>query len=76
MVSFSNWPFLVKKDTSLFASKAEQVSRLNVQIKDGLTEIQNDAEEIQMALRTMQAPSKPKKSSLGGNGVVHTTQEH
>jgi hypothetical protein len=30
---------IVKRDTSLFASKAEQVSHLNVQIKDGLTEI-------------------------------------
>ena len=60
----------------MFASKADQVSRLNVQIKDGLTEIQSDAEEIQLALRAMQVPAKATKSKLGGNGVVHTTQEH
>ena len=41
----------VNKDTSLFASKAEQVSHLHIQIKDGLTEIQADTEEIQEAAR-------------------------
>lgn len=65
----------MKRDTSLFASKAEQVSCLNVQIKDGLTEIQNDTEEIQAAVKSMQTGGR-KKSNLGGNGVVQSSVEH
>lgn len=40
---------IVNKDSSLFASKEDQVSQLNIQIKDALTEIQVDQEEIQVA---------------------------
>ena len=43
----------VNKDSSLFASREDQVSQLNIQIKDALTEIQVDQEEIQVAAQQM-----------------------
>ena len=43
----------VQKDKSLFASKEDQVSQLNIQIKDALTEISVDEEELQKASQHM-----------------------
>jgi len=37
----------LQKDTSLFASKADKVSHLNVKIKDDITEIQIHIEDIE-----------------------------
>ena len=43
----------MQKDISLFASKDEQISRINVLIRDGLNEIQACSEEISAASDNM-----------------------
>ena len=43
----------MQKDISLFASKDDQISHINIAIKDGLTEIQFESEEIKAASQEM-----------------------
>ena len=40
---------VVQKDKSLFASREDQVSQLNIKIKDALTEVQFEQEDIEAA---------------------------
>lgn len=58
----------VNKDSSLFASREDQVSQLNIQIKDALTEIQVDQEEIQVAAQQMgrKSTAQHKKTVQAG----------
>ena len=58
----------MQKDVSLFASKDDQISHINIAIKDGLTEIQFESEEIKQASQEMPRGTTPshKKAIQAG----------
>jgi hypothetical protein len=37
----------VNQDTAVYSNKADEISSLNIQIKDAITEVQVDTEEIE-----------------------------
>lgn len=56
----------LQRDQSLFASKADRVSQLNVTIKDQLTEIQAYQEEIQGGHSRMKESAQAKQAIQAG----------
>jgi predicted ferric reductase len=54
----------VNQDTAVYSNKADEISSLNIQIKDAITEVQVDTEEIEK-----QASQGAKQKSQYENAI-------